>query len=60
MSVDLVSIVEAAYRARGRMRWTEPESAVAMWAALVAGRWSLVETFDTDGEVHGRGATSPT
>jgi len=39
----------AADRARGRMRWTEPESAVAMWAALVAGRWSLVETFDTDG-----------
>jgi DNA-binding CsgD family transcriptional regulator len=35
--------------ARGRMRREDPERAVAYWRALVAGRWSVVDHFDTDG-----------
>jgi DNA-binding CsgD family transcriptional regulator len=36
-------------RARGRMRRASPREAVALWYALVAGRWSLIEHFDSDG-----------
>ena len=36
-------------RARGRLRRTSPTEAVEIWRALVAGRWSLVDHFDTDG-----------
>jgi DNA-binding CsgD family transcriptional regulator len=35
-------------RARSRARH-EPEQALETWRALVEGRWSLVERFDTDG-----------
>jgi DNA-binding CsgD family transcriptional regulator len=31
------------------MRRKDPDEAVALWRALVAGRWSLVEHFDHDG-----------
>ncbi len=36
-------------RARGRMRERDPENALEIWKALVRGRWSLVDWFDTDG-----------
>ncbi|MFW2389534.1 MAG: helix-turn-helix transcriptional regulator [Polyangiales bacterium] len=36
-------------RARGDMRDTDPDSALEMWKALVQGRWSMVDWFDTDG-----------
>jgi DNA-binding NarL/FixJ family response regulator len=36
-------------RARGSLRRTDPVDALELWQALVAGRWSLVEHFDTDG-----------
>jgi hypothetical protein len=36
-------------RARGSLRRRNPEEAVALWQALIAGRWSLVDHFDTDG-----------
>ncbi|MFZ1865838.1 MAG: helix-turn-helix transcriptional regulator [Polyangiales bacterium] len=36
-------------RARGRMRNTDPRKALEGWKALVHGRWSVVDWFDTDG-----------
>ncbi|MHB8417535.1 MAG: helix-turn-helix transcriptional regulator [Myxococcales bacterium] len=36
-------------RARGRLRRQDPEEAVELWRALVAGRWSIVDRFDRDG-----------
>ena len=36
-------------RARGKMRKDDPEQALAIWKALVRGRWSIVDWFDTDG-----------
>jgi DNA-binding CsgD family transcriptional regulator len=41
--------VIASERARGSMRRAEPDRALELWQALVAGRWSLIEHFDTDG-----------
>lgn len=39
----------AADRARGRLRNEDLTEAIEIWEAMVAGRWSLTETFDTDG-----------
>lgn len=36
-------------RARGRLRREDPHEAIALWRALVAGRWSLIDRFDSDG-----------
>jgi DNA-binding CsgD family transcriptional regulator len=36
-------------RARGRLRKSDPEEALATWWALLQGRWSFVDWFDTDG-----------
>ena len=36
-------------RARGRMRENDPEKALELWQALVRGRWSTVDWFDSDG-----------
>lgn len=36
-------------RARGAMRNTDPNHALEIWKALVRGRWSMVDWFDTDG-----------
>ena len=36
-------------RARGRMRESNPEQALELWKALVRGRWSTVDWFDSDG-----------
>lgn len=46
---SLVRAVLASERARGRMRRAEPDEAVQEWAALVDGRWTIVETLDHDG-----------
>jgi len=35
-------------RARGRLRKTDPDRALKIWQALVRGRWSMVDWFDTD------------
>ena len=35
-------------RARGRLRRDDPEQALKIWLALVEGRWSLVDWFDSD------------
>ena len=34
---------------RGSMRESNPEEALELWAALVRGRWSTVDWFDSDG-----------
>lgn len=36
-------------RARGRLRRTDEREAVKIWQALVAGRYSLVDRFESDG-----------
>jgi DNA-binding NarL/FixJ family response regulator len=36
-------------RARGSLRRRDPSEAVEIWRGLVAGRWSLVDRFDSDG-----------
>ncbi|HET6417491.1 MAG TPA: LuxR C-terminal-related transcriptional regulator [Polyangiales bacterium] len=36
-------------RARGRMRKDDPDEALRIWKALVEGRWSMVDWFDSDG-----------
>ena len=36
-------------RARGQMRKSDPEKALELWKALVRGRWSTVDWFDSDG-----------
>jgi DNA-binding CsgD family transcriptional regulator len=36
-------------RARGRARREDPDGATAMWTALTAGEWSLVDQFERDG-----------
>lgn len=36
-------------RARGRLRREDPERALETWRALVEGRWSMVDWFDSDG-----------
>ncbi len=46
------SLREAALRidqARGALRHDDSERALALWRALVEGRWSLVDHFDSDG-----------
>ena len=35
-------------RARGQLRETDPEKALGLWKALVRGRWSTVDWFDSD------------
>jgi DNA-binding NarL/FixJ family response regulator len=37
-------------RSRGRLRRRDPDAALDAWQALVAGRWSLVDHFDSDGK----------
>ncbi len=36
--------------ARGKMRKDDPDAAVDRWRALVSGRWSLVDHFESDGK----------
>lgn len=41
--------VKALDRARGSLRRRNPEEAIAIWQAMVSGRWSLLDHFDSDG-----------
>jgi DNA-binding CsgD family transcriptional regulator len=36
-------------KARGRLRREDPDEALEIWRALVEGRWSMVDWFDSDG-----------
>ena len=36
-------------RARGPLRRNDPQEALELWRALCAGRWSLVDRFESDG-----------
>jgi DNA-binding CsgD family transcriptional regulator len=42
--------VRAVERARAAARRVEPGDALALWRALVAGTWSLVDSVDSDGK----------
>lgn len=46
-------------RARGPMRAEDPEQALAIWRALVGGRWSIVDWFDSDGRRFVLGLSNP-
>lgn len=46
---QLRDAVRRQHRARGDLRRLRPEEALEVWRGLVAGRWSVVERFDTDG-----------
>lgn len=41
--------VRALERARGPLRHRDADAALTLWRALVEGRWSLVDHFDSDG-----------
>lgn len=45
----LTEAVRRMERARGTMRRTDPEGALAAWPALVEGTWSVVDWIDGDG-----------
>jgi DNA-binding CsgD family transcriptional regulator len=45
----LRAAVRRSERARGSLRRRDPDEALALWEALVAGRWSLVDHFEGDG-----------
>lgn len=45
----LKKAVRAADRARGQERKSDPQGAVELWHGLVAGRWSLVDRFESGG-----------
>ena len=46
---SLAEIVRRVEHARGRLRHTDPEEALAIWHALFDGRWSVVERTESDG-----------
>lgn len=37
-------------RARGKLRRLDPDEAIARWHALAAGRWTLVDSVESDGK----------
>ncbi|HEX4446126.1 MAG TPA: LuxR C-terminal-related transcriptional regulator, partial [Polyangiaceae bacterium] len=41
--------VRAIERARGPLRRSDPDEAIEVWRGLIAGRWSLVDHYDSDG-----------
>ncbi|NNE17553.1 MAG: helix-turn-helix transcriptional regulator [Myxococcales bacterium] len=46
-------------RARGNMRTTNPDEALETWWALVRGRWSMLDWFDSDGRRFVLGIPNP-
>ena len=46
---SLAAAVRDVERARGRIRRTDPEEALAIWLALFEGRWSIVQRTESDG-----------
>ena len=47
---ELLRAVRDFERARGRLRKSDPDEAVATWRGLASARWSLVEHFESDGK----------
>jgi len=47
---DLEDAARAMDRSRGKLRYEDPDEAVATWRSLVSGQWSLVDHFDHDGK----------
>jgi len=47
---SLTEAVRSVERARGRLRRTDPEEALAIWRALFDGRWSIIERTESDGK----------
>ncbi len=45
--------------ARGRLRKTDPAEALETWRALVRGRWSMLDWFDSDGRRFVLGMRAP-
>jgi DNA-binding CsgD family transcriptional regulator len=48
-AASLSDATRAMDHARGRLRRTDVDTALAIWKGLVAGRWSLVDHYDHDG-----------
>lgn len=46
---NLSGIVRRVEQARGRLRHTDPDEALAIWLALFEGQWSVVERTESDG-----------
>lgn len=46
----LATAVAAVQRARGRLRHTSPDEALRAWSALVQGRWTILDTVESDGK----------
>jgi DNA-binding CsgD family transcriptional regulator len=46
----LSSAVAVLARAKGKLRRSDPEEVLRLWTALVDGKWSLVESIDSDGK----------
>jgi DNA-binding CsgD family transcriptional regulator len=46
----LVQAVRDMEKARGELRHSEPHRASELWHAMVAGRWTLVDQFESDGK----------
>jgi len=46
-------------RSRGRLRKTNPDEALETWQALVRGRWSMLDWFDSDGRRFVLGIPNP-
>jgi DNA-binding CsgD family transcriptional regulator len=47
---SLVHAVITSERARSRMRHAQPDEALQLWAALVRGRWTIVDSTERDGK----------
>jgi DNA-binding CsgD family transcriptional regulator len=47
---SLRDAVRAMEKARGPLRHRDPERALEMWVGLAAGRWSLLEHWESDGK----------
>jgi DNA-binding CsgD family transcriptional regulator len=45
----LAEAVRRVERARGRLRRTDPDEALALWSGLIDGHWSLVDHCERDG-----------
>lgn len=47
---ELASAARDMDRARGKLRRLDPDAASALWRAMVAGEWTLVDWLDSDGK----------
>jgi DNA-binding CsgD family transcriptional regulator len=56
---ELQRAVRAMELARGKLRKADPAEALSMWNAMVAGRWTLVDQFESDGKRYLVAKTNP-